>query len=557
MTDPSRCAACGAALAADALGGLCPACLLRRGLDTRTFATEGRSAGDDEAPPTPAELAAHFPDLEILDLLGRGGMGVVYKARQKRLDRLVALKILSPRIARDPAFADRFAREARAMAMLNHPHIVAVHDFGQTVGREKQEGERGRGGEGEIGREPLAVSQNRFFYFIMEYVDGVNLRRLLDAGKLAPEEALAIVPQICEALQYAHDAGVVHRDIKPENILLTKNGQVKIADFGLAKLIGPAEKGTGPICAQPPVGQASCLPIVQPSRTSTPTDEDRRDEDRRDACPTMCVGQASCLPIVQPSRTSFPPLTAAGQVMGTPQYMAPEQVSHPQAVDHRADIYSLGVVFYQMLTGELPAGRFAPPSKKVQIDVRLDEVVLRALEKEPERRYQQASELKTHVETIVTTPRVAPAPSPDVPVPIAGEADNAPVLRRMMKLAFGTAAQSICSLTALLGVLFILGVIGNFDLFFGIDGGAMLIGGVILLSAGLLGLAWACSAAASRASAAGSAGVSPVQHRDMPPPSASEATGTPVPVPTLSRLALAGALWAALSLVLTLLMCLS
>ena len=269
-------------------------------------------------PPTPAELAPHFPDLEILELVGRGGMGVVYKARQKRLDRLVALKILSPKIGQDPAFAERFAREARAMAMLSHPHIVAVYDFGQTDG---------------------------LYYFLMEFVDGVNLRRLLDTGKLAPEEALAIVPQICDALQYAHDHGVVHRDIKPENILLDKEGRVKIADFGLAKLVGREAKDLT--------------------------------------------------------------LTGAGQVMGTPHYMAPEQIEHPQEVDHRADIYSLGVVFYQMLTGELPIGRFAPPSKKVQIDVRLDEVVLRALEKEPERRYQQASEIKTQVETIVTTPRAS------------------------------------------------------------------------------------------------------------------------------------------------------
>ena len=148
-------------------------------------------------PPTPAELAPYFPDLEILELVGRGGMGVVYKARQKRLDRLVALKILAPKIGQDPAFAERFAREARAMAMLSHPHVVAVHDFGETGG---------------------------LYYFLMEFVDGVNLRRLLDTGKLAPEEALAIVPQICDALQYAHDHGVVHRDIKPENVLLGQGG---------------------------------------------------------------------------------------------------------------------------------------------------------------------------------------------------------------------------------------------------------------------------------------------------------------------------------------------
>ena len=176
----------------------------------------------------------------------------------------------------------------------------------------------------------------------MEFVDGLTLRQLLDAGKLAPREALAIVPQICEALQYAHDKGLVHRDIKPENILMDRSGQVKIADFGLAKLVGREAKDFS--------------------------------------------------------------LTGAGQVMGTPHYMAPEQIEHPQDVDHRADIYSLGVVFYQMLTGELPIGRFAPPSQKVQIDVRLDEVVLRALEKEPELRYQQASEVKTQVETIATTP---------------------------------------------------------------------------------------------------------------------------------------------------------
>jgi hypothetical protein len=201
----------------------------------------------------------------------------------------------------------------------------------------------------------------------MEFVDGLNLRRLLDAHKLSPEEALVIVPQICDALQYAHDAGVVHRDIKPENILLDKRGRVKIADFGIAKLMGTGAGDGGRGAWDEGPGK---LPEPNPQS-----------------------------PIPNP-----PPLTAAGQVMGTPQYMAPEQVEHPQQVDHRAEIYSLGVVFDQMLTGELPVGRFAPPSRKVQIDVRLDEVVLRALEKEPDRRYQQASELKTRVETIAATP---------------------------------------------------------------------------------------------------------------------------------------------------------
>ena len=338
MDAKDRCPACNAELAANAPRGLCPACLLKGGLGTQTGGTGGSNPSQqaDFVPPTPAELAPHFPDLEILELLGRGGMGVVYKARQKRLDRLVALKILLPKNRQGPAFAERFAREARAMAMLSHPHIVAVYDFGQTPA---------------VGQVTDLPHEGGLYYFLMEFIDGMNLRRLLDTGKVAPEEALAIVPQICDALQYAHDYGVVHRDIKPENILLNKRGQVKIADFGIAKLVGHNAKDQM--------------------------------------------------------------LTDTGQIVGTPQYMAPEQIEHPLEVDHRADIYSLGVVFYQMLTGELPIGRFAPPSRKVQVDVRLDEVVLRALEKEPERRYQHASEIKARVETIVTSPMPAGGGEPE------------------------------------------------------------------------------------------------------------------------------------------------
>jgi serine/threonine protein kinase len=262
-------------------------------------------------PPSLEEVAKQFPQLEVVELLGQGGMGIVYKARQPRLDRLVALKILPTEAGRDPAFAERFAREARALAKLTHPGIVTVYDFGESDGH---------------------------FYLLMEFVDGLNLRHLLRERRLKPDEALKIIPQICEALQYAHDQGVIHRDIKPENILLDKKGHTKIADFGLAKLLG--QKATDSA------------------------------------------------------------LTGSQQVMGTPHYMAPEQMERPLAVDHRADIYSLGVVFYEMLTGELPLGRFAPPSQKVHVDVRLDDVVLRALEKEPGRRYQHASDVKAEVETI-------------------------------------------------------------------------------------------------------------------------------------------------------------
>jgi predicted Ser/Thr protein kinase len=264
-------------------------------------------------PPPVSDLAELFPQLDILELLGQGGMGAVYRARQPALDRLVALKILPPQLASGKSFAERFMREARALARLTHANIVAVHDFGQA---------------------------GDFHYFVMEFVDGANLRQIERAGKLGPREALKIIPQICEALQFAHDEGIVHRDIKPENILVDKRGRVKIADFGIAKILGQAGDAT---------------------------------------------------------------LTGAKDVVGTPHYMAPEQVEKPQTVDHRADIYSLGVVFYEMLTGELPLGKFAPPSHKVEVDVRLDEVVLHALEKEPERRYQRASEVKTDVETIASS----------------------------------------------------------------------------------------------------------------------------------------------------------
>ena len=287
-------------------------------------ATDAACPPPQSPPPGPEEIARFFPAFEILELLGRGGMGLVYKARQKSLNRLVALKILAPEREKDPSFARRFAVEAETLAKLGHPNIVTVHDFGQTDG---------------------------LFYLVMEFVDGVSLRQVLQSGRMAPREALAIVPQICDALQYAHDHGIVHRDIKPDNILLDRRGHVKVADFGLARLVAARAQPAGPAA--------------------------------------NFFGTAT--------------LTEAGKIMGTPQYMAPEQKERPTEVDHRADIYALGVVLYQMLTGELPDKRLEPPSKKVLVDVRLDEVVLRALEDDPARRYQQASVFKTDLETIAGT----------------------------------------------------------------------------------------------------------------------------------------------------------
>ncbi|PWU16293.1 MAG: hypothetical protein C5B50_13845 [Verrucomicrobia bacterium] len=344
------CPSCGKPLAPSAPKGLCQECLLKAGFPSGNV-TEGGAEKPHFVPPPIEELAAKIPQLEILELIGRGGMGAVYKARQKQLGRIVALKILPPGAGDQSAFAERFTREARALAALNHPGIVTLYEFGQA---------------------------NGLYFFLMEFVDGVNLCQLLEAGRISAREALAIVPQICDALQYAHDQGIIHRDIKPENILLDRKGRVKVADFGLARLM-----------------QSEAEPAAAGKAVSA---------------------QAA--------------LTEAGKVMGTPHYMAPEQKEKPTEVDHRADIYALGVVFYQMLTGELPAAKIEPPSKKILLDVRLDEIVLRALEKEPQRRYQQASALKTQVETIAADSESTSAPDAPVGVPLAeaeafGEGTNA------------------------------------------------------------------------------------------------------------------------------------
>ncbi len=323
LNAPKSCPKCGRPIPSGAPAGLCPACLLAQGAET-----EGAGHRPRFEPPPLETVAALFPRLELISLLGAGGMGAVYKARQPDLDRFVALKLLPKDGSDGVAAAERFNREARALARLNHPNIVAVHEFGQVEG---------------------------LHFFLMEFVDGANLRQMEQAGRLSAREALQLIPQICDALQYAHDEGVVHRDIKPENVLVDRKGRVKIADFGLAKIVGAGGESTR--------------------------------------------------------------LTVDGQVMGTPHYMAPEQVERPLAVDHRADIYSLGVVFYEMLTGDLPIGKFAPPSRKVELDVRLDEIVLRALENDPERRYQRASEVKTRVTNVAETPGEASRPGEEPTAP--------------------------------------------------------------------------------------------------------------------------------------------
>jgi serine/threonine protein kinase len=379
-TEPMpKCPQCGAILPPNAPAGLCPNCLMALTLKTETVLSGGTPEPQAAQPPLPPEqIAPHFPQLEILECLGRGGMGVVYKARQKSLNRLVALKLLAPERATDPQFAARFEKEARALAALNHPNIVAIYDFGVVAGRMPNA----------TPQTPDARTETQFFYLLMEYVDGVTLRQLLAKERVSTREALAIVPQICDALQFAHDQGIVHRDIKPENILMDRRGRVKVADFGLAKIVGDVGQ------AFQPAG-AGDFPVASSESGSTGLESP--------------VNRQAGKPALQPGA-----LTDAGKIMGTPQYMSPEQIQAPGEVDHRADIYALGVVFYQMLTGELPGKPLVPPSRacgKVSIDVRLDEVVLRALEKKPERRYQQASILKTQVETIAETSTTSSAAS--------------------------------------------------------------------------------------------------------------------------------------------------
>ncbi len=300
------------------LRGLDPGELLERGLQT-VKASAG--AGGWE-PPTPEELARLLPQYRIESLLGRGGMGAVYKGVQAALDRPVAIKLLPSELAADADFIARFQREARTLARLQHSGIVAVHDFGQTSAGH--------------------------LYFVMEFVDGTDLQRILKGPGLKPEQVFELIAQICDALHYAHRQGVIHRDIKPANILLTQDGRAKVADFGLAR------------------------PLTEESGG----------------------------------------LTMTNMVMGTPDYMAPEQRTGAGHPDHRADIFALGVMLYEMLTGQRPHGAFQPASQRVQVDVRIDQVVLKALQQEPDRRYQQASEMKTDVDRIRTTPPGPPASTP-------------------------------------------------------------------------------------------------------------------------------------------------
>jgi predicted Ser/Thr protein kinase len=263
-----------------------------------------------------------FDGYRVEGVIGRGGMGVVYKATQLSLGRPVAIKVLPAEFAERPQFLERFHREVDVLSKLSHPNIVTVMERGEVDGRP---------------------------YLVMEYIDGTSLRELIAKGPLPRHEALSIVRTVLGALEHAHGRGIVHRDIKPENVLIAPGGIVKVADFGLSRLLGPAE---------------------------------------------------------------LTRLTHTHLMLGTFEYMSPEQREKAKEADERSDLYATGVVLYEMLAGELPIGAFDKLSVKRpgECDSRLDAIIERSLNKEPGKRYQRASEMGDALSAVLT-----PAPSASAP----------------------------------------------------------------------------------------------------------------------------------------------
>jgi predicted Ser/Thr protein kinase len=249
-------------------------------------------------------------------VIGSGGMGTVYRATQLSLGRSVAFKALPAHVSEDPTFVRRFHREAQVLASLSHPNVVQVIDRGEEQGR---------------------------YFIVMEYIEGESLRDLMKRGPVPARQAYRIAAGLLAALDFAHERGIVHRDIKPENILISKDGVVKVADFGLSRVLGGDDPATR--------------------------------------------------------------LTHTHLILGTYEYMAPEQREASGEADARADIYATAVVFYEMLTGGLPIGRFELPGEKVPgVDRRVDRILERGLAKDPKQRYERASAMGREIDSLLTEP---------------------------------------------------------------------------------------------------------------------------------------------------------
>jgi len=337
--DTFDCPSCGAPVpnpVADTLPPMAAEHLLARGLRSTN------PHGGEWVAPEPSELDEIIGErYRVTAMIGQGGMGAVYKAIDTRLDRTVAIKILPEEFVESPEILGRFEREAKALAALDHPNIVKIHDYGFTTGGAP--------------------------FFVMEFVRGRDIQSLRKDGLLDLRTALAMISQVCDAIDYAHSRNIIHRDIKPANIIVDENGRTKVADFGLAKLLETE------------------------------------------------------------SRPHHPPdLTMTGQVMGTPAYMAPEQESG-EPVDHRTDIYALGVMLYNLLTGSPPRGAWSLPSEVASVDSRLDQIVVRALQEKPEARYQSASEFREDIDSVIGETGGEALPPGSDPTPLPSSAGNQPI----------------------------------------------------------------------------------------------------------------------------------
>lgn len=303
----TRCSGCGKILSvpdgAQATHGKCPHC--NKVVDIEGAERVGLGPGDVVG------------DFRVDALIGRGGMATVYRGTQLSLDRPVAIKVLAPQLARRSRFVERFQREAKLLAQLSHHNIVGVL---------------------------VAGTHDDFYYLVMELVEGESLReRLRREGKIPFAEAARLIDGVAAGLEYAHNHDVLHRDIKPANILITREGVPKIADFGIARLLGRE------------------------------TDVQRR-------------------------------LTMARTRMGSAHYMAPEQMKDAASVDHRADVYALGVMFYEMLTGELPIGQFKPASRLAQgVPLATDRIIRQALATQPDERFQTVARFRALVQRLSLT----------------------------------------------------------------------------------------------------------------------------------------------------------